>query len=56
MNFCTVQGGAQNLPTSSLYAGIWASESVLREASVGTNFAFTNWNIGPQQFYRLAVP
>jgi endonuclease I len=25
-------------------------------ASDRTNFAFTNWNIGPQQFYRLLVP
>jgi hypothetical protein len=25
-------------------------------ASTRTNFAFTNWNIGPQQFYRLLVP
>jgi hypothetical protein len=25
-------------------------------ANTRTNFSFTNWNIGPLQFYRLAVP
>ncbi len=27
-----------------------------RVANTATNFGFTNWNAGPQQFYRLAVP
>ncbi len=27
-----------------------------RMANTATNFSFTNWNSGPQQFYRLAVP
>ena len=27
-----------------------------RFANTATNFGFTNWNSGPQQFYRLAVP
>jgi hypothetical protein len=27
-----------------------------RVAGTTTNFAFTNWNSGPQQFYRLNVP
>lgn len=27
-----------------------------RVANATTNFNFTNWNAGPQQFYRLAVP
>jgi hypothetical protein len=27
-----------------------------RVVSVGTNFGFTNWNTGAEQFYRLAVP
>ncbi|SPE58941.1 conserved exported hypothetical protein [Verrucomicrobia bacterium] len=27
-----------------------------RVANAATNFGFTNWNSGPQQFYRLAVP
>jgi hypothetical protein len=27
-----------------------------RVANTGTNFAFTNWNLGPAQFYQLMVP
>ena len=27
-----------------------------RVANTATNFSFTNWNSGPQQFYRLVIP
>ena len=40
--------GATNLP------GTWTTLG--RIAKTQTNCAFTNWNPGPQQFYRLAIP
>jgi hypothetical protein len=36
---------------------LWGTWTTLgRVANTTTNFGFTNWNNGPQQFYRLAVP
>ncbi len=35
-------------------SGSWTTLG--RAANTTTNFSFTNWNSGPQQFYRLAVP
>jgi hypothetical protein len=34
--------------------GTWTTLG--RVANTQTNFSFTNWNSGAQQFYRLAVP
>jgi hypothetical protein len=40
--------GATNL------AGAWTTLG--RVANTRTNFSFTNWNSGRQQYYRLTVP
>jgi hypothetical protein len=40
--------GAANLP------GSWTTLG--RVANTVTNFGFTNWNSGPQEFFRIAVP
>jgi hypothetical protein len=40
--------GATDLP------GAWTTLG--RVANTTTNFSFTNWIAGPQQFYRLVVP
>jgi hypothetical protein len=62
----TVSNGMQALNwvglTNVMYAvqsttdltGTWATLGKVSNA--GTNFAFTNWNTGTLQFYRLVVP
>ena len=64
--FVSVSNQAQNLSwaglTDVLYnvqgvtnlLGSWATLG--RVANSSTNFGFTNWNSGPRQFYRLALP
>jgi hypothetical protein len=43
-----------NVQGSTNPSGSWTT--LARVAGSQTNFAFTNWNAGPQQFYRLTVP
>jgi hypothetical protein len=43
-----------NVQSTTNVSGNWTTLG--RVANTLTNFAFTNWNSGPQQFYRLAVP
>ena len=43
-----------NVQSISSLLGSWTTLG--RVAGTVTNFGFTNWNSGPQQFYRLAVP
>jgi len=43
-----------NVQGSTNFLAPWTTLG--RVTSVGTNFGFTNWNTGAEQYYRLAVP
>jgi hypothetical protein len=43
-----------NIQVGTDLSGSWTTLD--RVGNTATNFSFTNWNSGPQQFYRLAVP
>ena len=43
-----------NVQATTNLAGGWTTLG--RMADTLTNFSFTNWSAGPQQYYRLAVP
>jgi hypothetical protein len=45
---------AYNVQGVTNLLGTWTTLG--RVANPQTDFGFTNWNSGPQQFYRLAVP
>jgi hypothetical protein len=62
----TVSNATQNLGWAGLTNVVYNVQAVSdllgswttlgRVANPATHFSFTNWNSGPQQFYRLAVP
>lgn len=62
----TVSNMTQNLQWAGLTHVVYDVQGVTnllgswttlgRVANTATNFSFTNWNSGPQQFYRLVVP
>ena len=62
----TVSNATQKLSWAGLTNAVYNVQAVTdllgtwttlgRVAKSATNFSFTNWNNGPQQFYRLAVP
>jgi hypothetical protein len=62
----TVSNATQSLSWAGLTNVIYNVQSVTnlsgnwttmgREANSTANFNFTDWNSGPQQFYRLAIP
>jgi hypothetical protein len=43
-----------NVQSVTNFLGNW--NTLGRVADTTANFGFTNWNSGPQQFYRLGVP
>jgi hypothetical protein len=54
--FCTAMqtNAIYNVQAASNLPGGWTTLG--RVANTVTNFGFTNWSAGQQQFYRLVVP